>query len=92
MLSNLEELHSEVFQMREEIRQLHAWNAVMFKFIYNEQYEKFQNSQKSSKKSSILNYKTFEKLGLGGSGSQLGANLGPSWGQHGPTWGQLEPL
>lgn len=51
MLSNLEELHSEVFQMREEIRQLHAWNAVMFKFIYNEQYEKFQNSQKSSKKS-----------------------------------------
>ena len=51
MLSNLEELHSEVFQMREEIRQLHAWNAVMFKFIYNEQYEKFVESRKGQKKS-----------------------------------------
>ena len=31
MLRNLEELHSEVFQIREEVRQIHGWTALMFR-------------------------------------------------------------
>ena len=62
MLHNLEDLHSEIFQMREEIRQLHAWNAVMFKFVYNKQYEKFVESQKGIKKSKNRSSKVLDDM------------------------------
>ena len=62
MLHNLEDLHSEIFQMREEIRQLHAWNAVMFKFIYNEHYKKFVESRKGTKKSKIRSIKVLDDM------------------------------
>ena len=36
ILQNLEQLHSEVFKIKEEVSNLHAWNAVMYRMIYNQ--------------------------------------------------------
>lgn len=47
ILQNLEQLHSEVFKIKEEVSNLHAWNAVMFRMMYN---QNFANSEKTSKK------------------------------------------
>ena len=47
ILQNLEQLHSEVFKIKEEVSNLHAWNAVMFRMMYN---QNFVNSEKTSKK------------------------------------------
>lgn len=47
ILQNLEQLHSEVFKIKEEVSNLHAWNAVMFRMMYN---QNFGNSEKTSKK------------------------------------------
>ena len=47
ILQNLEQLHSEVFKIKEEVSNLHAWNAVMFRMMYN---QNFSNSEKTSKK------------------------------------------
>ena len=47
LLQNLEQLHSEVFKIKEEVSNLHAWNAVMFRMMYN---QNFGNSEKTSKK------------------------------------------
>jgi len=46
ILQNLEQLHSEVFKIKEEVSNLHAWNAVMFRMMYN---QNFSNSEKTSK-------------------------------------------
>ena len=42
LLQNLEELHSEVYKIREEVSQIHQWNAVMFRFLYNQKFDEFE--------------------------------------------------
>ena len=51
LLQNLEELHSEVYKIREEVSQIHQWNAVMFRFLYNQKFDEFDKSKKKSAKS-----------------------------------------
>jgi len=62
MLRNLEELHSEVFQIREEVSQIHAWTALMFSHIDNERYLKYVEARKNIKKSKDRSSKVMDDL------------------------------
>jgi hypothetical protein len=55
ILQNLEQLHSEVFKIKEEVSNLHAWNAVMYRMIYNQSLGNLEKTSKKSKKKSEPN-------------------------------------